>query len=79
MTETGGIVPDDFDLNAARHAYSTTPDEKQPKCPECESINISRKVGNHIGKRKETNSGAWRCNNCKHHFDVPDRGESRDE
>lgn len=79
MTETDGIVPENFDLHDARHAYSTTPDEKQPKCPDCGSINITRKVGNHIGQNKDRHPGRWRCNCCQHHFDEPVRGEHGDE
>lgn len=79
MPETADIVPDDFDLDDARHARSTTDEADQPKCPQCRSFNISRKVGNHIGQNKDRHPGRWRCNRCQHHFDEPVWGEHGNE
>lgn len=77
MTKTADIVPDGFDLSKARNKRTTTPDEEQPRCPECGTTNISPKVGNHIGSGKQRKPGDWRCNRhgCNHHFEEPRRGD----
>ena len=49
---------------------STTTTEK--RCPECGSINISKKTSRGGSTQREYDT-KYRCNNrtCRHHFDEP--------
>jgi len=73
-TNPDGIVPEDFDLDAARSQNSTTPDSDRRRCPECGSVKILRKTekGANAPARK---GGKYRCeaDGCQAHFDVPVR------
>lgn len=71
-SDASDIVPEDFDFTAALYANSTTPDDEQPRCPACGSINISRKCGSTFGNNKRFD-GDYRCMNhrCQEHFDEP--------
>jgi transposase-like protein len=64
------IVPEDFDLNDALNAYSTTPREEMSRCPNCESVNIQRKSTRPRSAR-QTRTEDWRCFHCEEHFEEP--------
>ena len=64
-------IPDDFDLDAARRAPSSTPAEERERCPHCGSYNISVKTQVHGGPNKREYDGDYFCDCCKNHFDDP--------
>lgn len=68
------IVPDGFDLERARRAPSTTPDEKRKRCPSCDSMRIRHYTGKFVA---DESADGYRCLDCGHHFSTPVAG--RDE
>lgn len=62
------LIPEDFDLDAALSAPSTTPDDKRKTCPECGSIAIVRKTS---APGRRTYIDPWYCDHCDSHFDTP--------
>ena len=73
-TNPDDIVPEDFDLDAARNQPSTTADSDRRRCPECGSVKIVQKTakGAAAPNRKD---GRFRCKatGCQAHFDEPVR------
>ena len=69
---TDSIVPEDFNLEAARKAPTTTPDHEIPRCPRCESASIRHRSGGLPNNHSfET---LYRCKICDHRFDHPEVG-----
>jgi hypothetical protein len=77
---TDDIIPEDFDLDDARHAASTTPVEDEDTCPHCGSIQVMSRVE---GKDKHGGTPTSRqqeqieydepyfCDNCRERFEEP--------
>lgn len=64
MTDTDGrssLVPEDFDLEAAKNAPSTTPSEERPKCPHCETATLQTAPGYRGAETK------YMCKKCYRH------------
>lgn len=71
-TGTDSIVPEGFNLEAARQAKSTTPDKEITRCPRCESASI-RHRSDSIRNERELEA-AYRCKICDNRFDYPEVG-----
>lgn len=66
-------IPESFEtLEAALSAHTTTPRDDLPRCCECDSTDIKRKVAPADHPLRQP--GEWRCNHCGHHFETPKRG-----
>ena len=65
---TDEIVPEDFDLEAAKNAHSTTSPDERKRCPECKRSTVCRKVDDH---RKREIDTEYYCIQCLTHFDEP--------
>jgi rubredoxin len=63
------IVPEDFDLDSALSAQSSTPEEEMRRCPECRAVNIQRKSNRPESHRERSED--WRCQTCEIHFEEP--------
>ncbi|MDR9380709.1 MAG: hypothetical protein RI560_03425 [Natronomonas sp.] len=63
------IVPEDFDLKAARQKHSTTDRDARPRCPECFKISIVKRSPGIAGIVSD--GRAYRCDKCGHTFDEP--------
>lgn len=63
---SNGIVPDGFDLHAARKAKSTTPDAERKRCPECWSVRINLRTDEHTKYQYD-----YHCNSCGAEFNEP--------
>lgn len=76
-------VPEDFSLDDALQQRSSTPDDEQPRCPECESVQVMRRVHEKAKddvKPLEKGEGRggyaehpepYRCDNCDARFEEP--------
>lgn len=67
------LVPEDFDLEAAKRAKTTTPEETLPRCPECESVQVRTK-GKRDNRDRQYDTD-YCCQNCRSHFDEPLEGD----
>jgi len=65
------LVPEGFDLEAARRKQSSTLKDDMPKCPNCGSVTIIRKTSRPDHPQRV--DGAFRCESCHEHFDNPER------
>lgn len=64
------LIPDDFDLDAAKRAPSTTSDTDRVTCPECDSVSVcpNVRVKPECGfSDRETD---YYCTRCNAHFDA---------
>lgn len=66
------------ELRRRQHQRSTTPDEKRKRCPDCGSVDVSRKTAG-MGGAPRKNAAAYRCGSCQHHFDNPAPPEEADQ
>lgn len=66
------LVPEDFDLDAARHARSTTPPEQRTRCPVCHQTDVRPKADRDdpVGRERD-NPERYHCRACGTHFDDP--------
>jgi predicted RNA-binding Zn-ribbon protein involved in translation (DUF1610 family) len=67
---TDSIVPDDFSLEAALNAESTTADERHNRCPRCASAAIRSRDGGMQGSAEHL----YYCAHCGFRFDYPEVG-----
>lgn len=74
--DCGRLVPEDFDLDAALQAGSSTPRDDQDQCPYCASVNVTRKTMKADGDPVRL-PGRYRCNECREHFDRPGNSGGR--
>ena len=65
---TDSIVPDGFNLEAAKKQRSSTPDDEIARCPRCESASIRHRPGGVAARDTET---LYRCKHCDFRFDEP--------
>lgn len=63
------IVPDGFDLDAARQCHSSTARTERPRCPACYKLSIVKRSPGIEGIT--TDGRAYRCDKCGHTFDEP--------
>lgn len=64
---SNNLIPDGFDLEAARKARSTTPRSHRKRCPECGAASIDRRVD-----KNNDFDHDWRCSVCGERFDTPE-------
>ena len=69
------LVPEDFDLDHARQAPSTTPHNERPRCPECNQLAVRKKTGK---PSSNPDGPSHYCNRCGAKFDEPVYGDSDD-
>jgi len=73
----GELVPDGFDLKAAKSKTSTTPKDQQPRCPNCGSIDLCPR--NLSTARSGEDGLDYYCGRCNQRVDaaepVPDGGD----
>lgn len=60
--DSGSLVPEDFDLEAAKNAPSTTPSEERPQCPYCETATLQTAPGYRGAETK------YMCKKCYRHI-----------
>lgn len=81
LRSDGGIVPDGFDLDDARHARSSTPPDELKRCPECLSTKWSPKAErDDPAGRDRDNDERYYCAACTTHVDgllCPDDDDYR--
>ena len=65
---TDSIVPDGFDLAAAKKQRTSTPDHEISRCPRCESASIRHRPG---GIRDYGVERRYCCEHCDFRFDEP--------
>ena len=57
-------------LKQAKRAESNTAESELPRCPECNSKNITPKACRHES-HSQRQAGKWRCRGCNNHFNRP--------
>lgn len=63
-------VPEDFDLDAALAAHSTTPTDERKRCPECGRATVHTKSPTGRSRRSEHPEDHY-CKSYGAHFDEP--------
>lgn len=71
------FVPEEFDLEAAKYAHSTTDPSKRKRCPRCESTDLRNNTDDPRGSRNRR--GRYYCRKCRTHIEKPVVWSGHDE